>query len=215
MIKQIIKRNRFLNKKAHTLLDMYLRLKSSYICKNEGQGKLLKNIIGGNSVLIGKGTRMDKTEIRIRGNNNQISIGTNCQLNGLCSFWLIGDNITIEIGNGCSFEGNVLFRAVENDVNIKVGDDCMFSNSIDLLTSDFHTIIDEMSGKRINHAKSIYIGKHVWVGQGAKLLKGADIGDNAIIGLNSVLSRQVEPSTLVAGIPAKVIKRNVNWKREL
>ena len=51
------------------------------------------------------------------------------------------------------------------------------------------------------------IGNDVWIGQNATILPGVHIGDGAIIGLNSVVSRDVEPYTIVAGNPAKVIRK--------
>ncbi|WP_303029278.1 CatB-related O-acetyltransferase [uncultured Duncaniella sp.] len=49
------------------------------------------------------------------------------------------------------------------------------------------------------------IGNDVWIGQNSTILPGIHIGDGAIIGLNSVVSKDVEPYTIVAGNPARVI----------
>ncbi len=51
------------------------------------------------------------------------------------------------------------------------------------------------------------IGNDVWIGQNALILPGTRIGDGAIIGANSVIGGNVEPYTVVAGNPAKVIKK--------
>lgn len=51
------------------------------------------------------------------------------------------------------------------------------------------------------------IGNDVWIGQNATILPGVHIGDGAIIGLNSVVGSDVEPYTIVAGNPAKVIRK--------
>ena len=51
------------------------------------------------------------------------------------------------------------------------------------------------------------IGNDVWVGQNATILPGVHIGDGAIIGANSVVGSNVEPYTIVAGNPARMIRK--------
>lgn len=52
-----------------------------------------------------------------------------------------------------------------------------------------------------------YIGDDVWIGSRSIIMKGITIGDGAIIAANSVVTKNVEPYTIVAGIPAKPIKK--------
>lgn len=51
------------------------------------------------------------------------------------------------------------------------------------------------------------IGNDVWIGQNAVILPGVHIGDGAIIGANSVVGSDVEPYTIVAGNPAKFLRK--------
>ncbi len=51
------------------------------------------------------------------------------------------------------------------------------------------------------------VGNDVWIGQNATILPGVQIGDGAIIGLNSVVTKDVEPYTIVAGNPARFIRK--------
>ncbi len=51
------------------------------------------------------------------------------------------------------------------------------------------------------------IGNDVWIGQNAVILPGVHIGDGAIIGANSVVGHDVEPYTIVAGNPAKPLRK--------
>lgn len=53
----------------------------------------------------------------------------------------------------------------------------------------------------------VIIGNNVWIGRGAVILAGVTIGDNAIIGANSVVTKDVPPCCVAAGVPAKVIKQ--------
>ncbi len=54
------------------------------------------------------------------------------------------------------------------------------------------------------------VGHDVWFGSGAIIMPGANIGDGAIIGAGAVVSGVVEPYTIVAGNPAKLVKRRVS-----
>jgi len=53
----------------------------------------------------------------------------------------------------------------------------------------------------------VSIGNDVWIGHGAVIMPGVTIGDGAIVGSSAVVTKDVEPYTIVAGVPAKVIKR--------
>ena len=56
------------------------------------------------------------------------------------------------------------------------------------------------------------IGNHVWIGENSMVLKGVTIGDGVVIAASSVVTRDIPPHSLVAGIPAKVIRENIEWK---
>ena len=56
------------------------------------------------------------------------------------------------------------------------------------------------------------IGNDVWIGQNATIMPGVHIGDGAIIGANSLVSKDVEPYTIVAGNPIRVIRKRFDDK---
>jgi acetyltransferase-like isoleucine patch superfamily enzyme len=53
----------------------------------------------------------------------------------------------------------------------------------------------------------VIIEDNVWIGEGAVVLPGVKIGKNSIVGANAVVSKDVPPNCVVAGVPARVIKR--------
>ena len=63
------------------------------------------------------------------------------------------------------------------------------------------------SMKRKNHYAPIKIGSNVWIGSNATVLQGVTIGDWAVIAAGAVVAKNVEPYTVVGGVPAKFIKK--------
>ena len=58
--------------------------------------------------------------------------------------------------------------------------------------------------------KRTKIGHDVWIGQSCIIKQGVTIGIGAVIGMGSVVTKDVEPYTIVAGVPAKIIKKRFN-----
>lgn len=206
-----------------------LKIKSSctqiaakdFFCKkasvvNNGKALLDKYIVGhDNKITIGKNSILGRCQIRIKGNNNSITFGEECSVGKNCSFWLEGNNIQIVIGDKTTFTHSVHFCAQEDNVTIQCGEDCMFSNTITVRTSDSHPIYDNATRERINMAKSVFIGNHVWIAPGSKIMKGAIIHDGAIIGSNSMVTKEIPNNALAVGMPARVVKENISWTRDL
>lgn len=116
----------------------------------------------------------------------------------------IADNATLTLGNGyMNYDSKIMcFK------QISIGDDTFISENVVIRDSDNHKILD---GKHIP-TQPINIGNHVWIGIGATILKGVTIGDGAIIAAGAVVTKDVPPKTLVGGVPARVIKENVEWE---
>lgn len=169
---------------------------------------------GGNIVKIEKGAFARNCVIRINGSNNQVVIGKNVNIGPNCSFWVEGNRAKVIVGDNCTFTRNVQLNAQEDDSSIIVGKDCMFSNTIVVRTSDSHPIYDLISKCRINFSKSVEIGEHVWIAPKTDVYKGVKIGNGAIVGSHSLVTKDVAENTLVAGMPAKEIKKNIKWTRE-
>ncbi|MBF0120555.1 MAG: acyltransferase [Desulfobacterales bacterium] len=89
-------------------------------------------------------------------------------------------------------------------LEITIGDNCMIASHAYITDSDWHGIYN-----RIDLGKSlpVRIKNNVWIGDSAIICKGVTIGDNSIIGAAAVVVDDVEENTVVAGNPAKVIKR--------
>jgi acetyltransferase-like isoleucine patch superfamily enzyme/coenzyme F420-reducing hydrogenase beta subunit len=91
--------------------------------------------------------------------------------------------------------------------SVTIGKGCAIARDVIIRDFDAHTI--ERLGVEIK--KPINIGNHVWIGNRAMILKGVTIGDGAIIAAGSIVTKNVPPYSVVVGIPAKVVKKNVSW----
>lgn len=163
-----------------------------------------------NKIVFGPGITIKKLVVDINGDNNTILIGKNCVLS--CNISAKSHGNKIDIGKFTTIGGARI--ECEYGTSITIGEDCMFSRDIVIRSGDSHSIIDLSTGKRINNAKSVSIGKHVWMGYGVNIGKGADIKQNTIVGMGSYVNKAFSMGNLIlAGVPAKIVKENVIWDR--
>lgn len=126
---------------------------------------------------------------------NKVLIFPGCMLHWLenCKF---GENVTIHD-----------FFYLDALAGVSIGDNTRIAHNCSVISAQHNFNIP---GKLIidsGYTKSpIKIGSDVWIGTGVVILPGVTIGDGAVIGANSVVTKEVEPYTLVAGAPAKFIK---------
>jgi acetyltransferase-like isoleucine patch superfamily enzyme len=108
----------------------------------------------------------------------------------------------VHIGDGSTIGHNSVLVSRKR---IQIGDNCMLAGFCYILDVDHEfadpetTIADQ--GLRI---KPVTIGNDVWVGAGSIILRGVTIGDGAVVAANSVITHDVPPYAVVAGMPAKV-----------
>lgn len=122
-------------------------------------------------------------------------------------------------GNNCTvWESLKLY--VDNQTKTEIGNDCMFSYGISLFTNDLHSIFDVNSGCNINSTeylckqRYVKIGDHVWVGMRSTILYNTVIGNGSIIGANSLCKKPFPNNCIIAGNPAKIIKKDIAWSRK-
>jgi acetyltransferase-like isoleucine patch superfamily enzyme len=218
-IKKIIKDNAFLHliaRKAERFINKHkkpIKGKNNVIVNKGVLLNIKYDIIGDNNrIEIMYGAVVSNIRIFIRGNNHKLKIGENCQYKG-GSVWFEDNDCEVEIGRNTTIE-LAHFAATEPHKHIFIGEDCMFSYDIDFRTGDSHSIFDTVTGKRINGAQNIEVGNHVWIGAHSIILKGVTIENNSVIGTNSVVTKSVPSHSIAAGIPAKVIKNNIDWDRQ-
>jgi acetyltransferase-like isoleucine patch superfamily enzyme len=92
-----------------------------------------------------------------------------------------------------------------NDIGgIEIGDDVMIGPRVSLITSG-HPLDPNQRRKQIV-AAPIVIQRNVWLGAGAMVLQGVTVGEDSVVAAGAVVTRDVPPGTLVAGVPAQVLR---------
>lgn len=112
------------------------------------------------------------------------------------------EGIYATIGKFCSIAANTRINALEHPV------ERITTHKLSYRPNEYFRYrgIDAAFLER-RRAKHVTIGNDVWIGHGAVVLPGVRVGDGAVIGANAVVTRDVEPYTIVAGAPARVIRR--------
>lgn len=117
----------------------------------------------------------------------------------------------LSIGNHCLIRRGAHITATNK---ITIGDHLLTGTNV-LITDNSHGNTDYASllvppGKRDVVSKgAVTIGNNVWLGNNVCVLPNVTIGDGAVIGANSVVTHDVPPYSVAIGIPAKVVKQNM------
>lgn len=109
-----------------------------------------------------------------------------------------GKNITIGknvfFNTGCSFQDRG---------GISIGNGSMIGMNVTIATLNHGLAIET---RNTTHPSPVIIGDNVWIGSSSTILPGVTIGDNSVIAAGAVVTKDVPKNTVVAGVPARVIK---------
>ena len=110
----------------------------------------------------------------------------------------IGEDVDIALG---------VLITTSKSAGVTIGDRTLIGYRTQIISGN-HVIPQKR--KRIFEAghegKSVSIGNDVWIGANCLILPGVTIGEGAVVGGGSVMTKSVEPFTIVAGNPAKIIR---------
>lgn len=180
-------------------------------------GNWYKIILKLTHVTYGKKLMLKGVPVIFNRKGATLSLGENCiikssflsNLVGLYSRTIIVTRIPgayIKIGDNVGISGATLYARS----GITVGDNTNIGGNVKILDNDFHPTQVEArlaDDKDKIGTAPIYIGKNCFIGCNAIILKGSVIGDNCVVGAGAVVSGKFEDNCVIAGNPAKVIRK--------
>jgi len=151
------------------------------------------------NIKIGKGTIIGKCDIIAQ--NKGIHIGKNCLindyviLNSKANYIKIGDDTTINS-----------FTKVIGNGGVTIGKGCSIASGT-IITNNH--IIPKKKNVRYDKLtkKRTKIGNYVWICANVVIIDGVNIGNNCVIGANSFVNKSFEEGIVLAGTPAKEIRK--------
>ncbi len=120
----------------------------------------------------------------------------------------VGPGATLEMQRGSNLGARTIVNVAKSLV---LEQDARVSWQVQLLDTDFHTIVDDAGDSRPGTAP-VHIGRRALIGTGSMILKGVTVGAGAVVGAGSVVTRDVLPGAVVAGNPARVVGTVRDWR---
>lgn len=134
--------------------------------------------------------------------------------------------LRLELGEGCRFGRRVYLETSEGGVirlgenvrvnagtfvvayaEVSIGRDTLIGEYVSIRDADHGVDPGRLIREQPHASRPVRIGVGVWIGRGAVVLKGVTIGDGAVVAANSVVTRDVAPLAIVAGSPARELRR--------
>lgn len=180
---------------------------------NYGLGEIVSNGVSlFYTKLFWKGARLIRFPAHIRGKKAiqygiGFTTGYNCriEINGIL------DSVKLKIGNNCVM-GDYIHIVANHSVTI--GNNVLLASRIfitdsnhGVYTGDSQSSPDQAPNTRPMFYAPVVIGNNVWIGENVSIMAGVHIGDGCVIGANSVVTKNVDKNTIVAGSPGKTIKQ--------
>lgn len=91
--------------------------------------------------------------------------------------------------------------------SIAIGADCLIAEHVTIRDQDHRVNAGKITAQNGFEFAEINIGNNVWIGSHCTITKGVRIGDNSVIGAGAVVTRDIPPDVIAAGVPAKVIRQ--------
>lgn len=168
-------------------------------------------------VKYGKNLLLKGVPVIFNKSGAKLSIGDNVTVNSSFLSNLVGlyqrtvivtrtSEAKIQIGNNVGISGATIYARE----SITIGDNTNIGGNAKILDNDFHPIDIDARNADIKEkigTKPIIIGKNCFIGCNSLVLKGTVLGDGCVVGAGAVVSGKFEENCIIAGNPARVIKK--------
>ncbi len=125
-------------------------------------------------------------------NGSRISIGRECHIGERCYLWA-GDGV-----------GRII-----------IGDFVSLAPEVFITTSDYQFVAGQNFRSQPRTERDVHIGNDVWLGARVVVTAGVRIGDGCIVGAGAVVTKDLPPGVIAAGVPARVIGHRKSGENEL
>lgn len=115
----------------------------------------------------------------------------------------------VRIGKNCSIAE---FVHIWGGGGVTIGDSVLVASHVAITSMTHDTCADVFAETLIK--RPVTIADNVWIGAGAKILPGVNLGTGSIVAAGAVVTKDVAPCTIVAGVPAKVLRLTIKTEAE-
>lgn len=179
---------------------------------------ICNNTFGKKSVVLGTNITWLGLPIITMHFGSSINIGNNCLICSISNQTALGiahpvilrtlnSKAKLFIGNGVRMSGTTICSAN----SVIIGNRCVIGADVIIADTDFHSLnpILRTSIKDSQNAltSSVHIGDDVFIGGRSIILKGVTLGNSVIVGAGSVVTKSFESNSIIAGNPARLIKK--------
>lgn len=156
-------------------------------------------------VVIGSTTRVYKSAVIENRNGGTIKIGEGCEIFDGVLILSYGGNI--KIGDNCSINP---YAIIYGHGGLRIGNNVLIAGGVMIIPNNHNFIEkDRIIIEQGCTAQGIVIEDDVWIGHGCSILDGVIVREGTVIAAGSVVNQSTEPYSIVAGVPAKVIKYRI------
>ncbi len=122
-----------------------------------------------------------------------------------------GEDVTLIIGNNCQINDSVHIASAQKVI---IGDNVLIASRVFITdlshgcyTGKLQSPVDSIVSERPLVTIPVTIADNVWLGEGVVILPGVSLGENCIVGANSVVTKSYPNDVIIAGNPARIIKK--------
>lgn len=160
--------------------------------------KIKKNVTVGKNAIISPESRINARGCQMRLGDNLL-VAPNAMIQG-----------KVVMGNNCSVQTGTLIIGDEM-YGVKIGDDVRIAPYVVIISSNhIFDRTDVTIASQGSRGEAIVIEDDVWIGSRVNITAGVTVGKGSVIGAGAVVTKDVPPYSVVAGVPAKVIKSRIS-----
>jgi tetrahydrodipicolinate N-succinyltransferase len=197
-----------LNPLAEWTLARQCNSKGMFLCRGKTQLSLHPTAViklPNQKTYIGipiQGNTTPKNTVTVISVESNGSLSLNGATIGRGAILAVGISASLDIANGSYITGG---SRVLSQNSITIGKNCAISWGVTIMDDDGHGFGPPP------YSAPIVIEDNVWIGCNVTILKGVTIGAGSVVAAGAVVTRSCAPQSLIGGVPARVIRENIQW----